>query len=423
MPDAVLLVDAHVAHLDRQEVLEGRLPDVARVDVLIDAERARLHAAVAHHVRAGTLDGSEVEAQVLVAQEAAPPGRGGFLQLLEGARFRHARENDRQPPLVALVELDHRELRLLRVIADLRGLHDRLRGEALDRVRRDQPVDGALRGTLRDQRTHHEPAVVVQAAAVDQLERAAGRVLDRHALAVGLGRDHEPPAAGHGRDRVIAIRVEGAGTVRLPREQAARALGRPGPAEQDPGEQLEVEADLADPRVRQRRIEVDHDAHGLALGAHADGVGEAQVRVLDGVEALAVLRIVRVLHPYADLAARAVDHALAHHLRHRLPLARRAVEAQVAVGRHALAVLDDADAPLVALGVVVVRQHHVETGPLEVLELVQAQGGRRGRSSGGGDRRGGRGQGKQPGQEQQVSRVHEASRKEGPSGAGSSVRR
>ena len=85
----------------------------------------------------------------------------------------------------------------------------------------------------------------------------------------------------------------------------ALRLGREGLAEEDPREELQVEADPADPLVRQRLLEVHEDAERLALGTHAHRVGEAEVRVVDRVEALAVLRLVGELRAQADLAGRA----------------------------------------------------------------------------------------------------------------------
>ena len=383
VPDAVALVHADVAHLDRQEVLERRLPHVARVDVRADTEGIRARLAVAHDVHPWLLDPAEVEAQVAVAQEAAPVGGRGLHRGLEGALRGHARDDHRPPCGVARVRLDDRPLLLLRVVADLRDLDDGIGHEARQRVRRDEPAHRTLRRPLRDERAHDEPAVVVLTAAVDELESAARLVGNRQPLGVHLGRDHEPLAGGERRDLVVARCVEAAGAVRLAWEDAGGRLGLEGAAEEQPGEQLHVEPDLADPLVGQRLLEVDDEAKGLADRPHADRVREPQIGVVDGVEALAVLRLVRVLRAQADLASGAVHDPLAD-LGHRLPLPRRAVEADVAVRRDAPPVLDDSDPALVALGVVVVREHHVEPRHRQVLEVVELQ-------------RGGRGPGRHPG--------------------------
>ena len=376
VPDPVALIDAHVAHLDRKERVDGRLPDVALVDVLADPERVRARVAVADDVHPRGLDRREVEAEVVVAEEAAPGLGGRRHHLLEGARLRDSREDDRQPSSVARVRLHDRPLLLLRVVADLRDL-DRGRGdEARDRVGRHPPLHGALRRALRDERAHHEPAVVVLATAVHELETAAPHVLDRHPLALRLGGDDEPLSRGERCDLVLPLRVERPRPVRLAREDAGLRLGREGLPEEDPGKQLQVEADPTDPLVGQRLLEVHEDAEAPSFRTHAHGVGEAQVGVLHRVEALAVLGFVGELRAQADLPRRLVHDALAD-LRHRLPLPRRPVEANVAVRRDPQAVLDDPDPALVPLGVVVVREHDVEPRHLQVLELVQLEGGRR----------------------------------------------
>ena len=82
--------------------------------------------------------------------------------------------------------------------------------------------------------------------------------------------------------------------------------------------------------------------------------------------------------------ARPVDHALTDD-RSGLPLAGSAIEAQVAVGRDTLAVLDDAHSALVPLGIIVVGEHHVEPGHLEILEVVKRELRRLGRGQRHGD--------------------------------------
>ena len=225
-------------------------------------------------------------------------------------------------------------------------------------------VHRALGGALRDERPDDEPAVVVLAAPVDEFEPSARRVLDGHPLRVRLRGDHQPLACPERRGLVLALRIERPGAIGLAREDAALRVGRPGPAEEDAGEQLHVEPDLADPLVGQRLFEIDDDAEGPARWPDTNRVGELQVRVLNRVEALPVLVLVWVLRAQADLARGLVDNPLAD-LGHGLPLAWRAIEAEVAVGCHAPAVLDDADASLMALRVVVVGQHHVEPRHLQ----------------------------------------------------------
>ena len=64
VPDAIFLGDAHVAHLDGQEIFERRLPDVARIDVAADPERGGSSLlAIAEDVHAGLADLREIERQ------------------------------------------------------------------------------------------------------------------------------------------------------------------------------------------------------------------------------------------------------------------------------------------------------------------------------------------------------------------------
>ncbi len=366
VPDPVALVDAHVAHLDWQEVFKRRLPDAVAVHVGADLEGGRLGVAVAHEVHAGARDGREIEPQVLVAQEPAPFGGRGFEDGFEAAVFGDARDYDRVALRVARIQLDHGPFLLGGMVADLGNLDNRRGLPARDRVGRDEPVDRTLRGAGGDERADDKPAVVVLAAAIDQFEPAAVGVFDQQALALRFGGDDEAFARRHRGGVIFTGAIERTRAAGLEREDARLRFRREGFPEEDAGKKFEIEADLADPFGRQRRVEIDDDAKRRALGAHAERVAEFEVGVIDGVKTDAVLRVVGKLGVHADLARGAIDDALAH-LRRGGPLARRAVEAEVAVGRDAQAVLQDAYAALVAFRVVVVREHDVEAWHLQIL--------------------------------------------------------
>ena len=152
MPDAVLFIDTHMAHLHRQEIFEHRLPDPALVYVLGDAEYARLGVAVDYFVQSLVSDVRKVEFQICIAQEAAPLVGVGFIYLHRAVcgnliyrgfivvSFVNAVVSIK---IGAAVELDNRDLRLRRVVADLRGLHNRLVHPVGDDIRCDRQVDRA----------------------------------------------------------------------------------------------------------------------------------------------------------------------------------------------------------------------------------------------------------------------------------------
>jgi len=269
------------------------------------------------------------------------------------------------------------------MIANLRHLHDRRGLPAGKRVRSDEPVDRTLGGPGGDERAHDKPAVVVLPPPVDEFERAAGRVLDQEALRLRLGSDDQTVTGGQRRDLIGSGGVAGARAVGLAGENAAVGVSLIRSAKEKAGEELEVEADLADEGGGHGLFEIDEDAETRAFGPHADGVGELQVGVVDRIESAAVPRFVGILHPDADLLGRPIDLPLPG-FGNGLPLAGRAIQPEVAVGRHAQAVLNDADAALMALRIVVVREHHVEPGHLEVFEFVEGECGRSGRRVGGG---------------------------------------
>jgi hypothetical protein len=75
MPDTILLLDTHVAHLYRQEVVQNRLPYAALIDVSSYTEGLRGCVAVGDFVDAGFGNLCEVKLNIFVAQEISP-GRG-----------------------------------------------------------------------------------------------------------------------------------------------------------------------------------------------------------------------------------------------------------------------------------------------------------------------------------------------------------
>ena len=142
-------------------------------------------------------------------------------------------------------------------------------------------------------------------APVEQLEGRAA-ALDRQALLRHLGRHHQPHAGAEWPRLDLTGGVDAHRTVRLPREAPGLLVGVEGLAKQRAGEKLEVEANLPDERLRQRRREV-------------------QVRILDRVEARAVLPGVGVGEGGDDLAAPPIDDPVLLH-RHGRPLAGGGLE-------------------------------------------------------------------------------------------------
>ena len=146
VPDAVLLLHPHVAHLDRQEVLERGLPDAALVDVGADPERRRADAAVARpRTCRASSTGAEVELEVVVPQEPAPSfgcaartfSNPPFSEIAQQFRDRGRRPSRASSSITAI-------FRCRGMVADLRDLHHGRGHPARNRVRGHQPLDRAL---------------------------------------------------------------------------------------------------------------------------------------------------------------------------------------------------------------------------------------------------------------------------------------
>ena len=106
VPDPAAVDDPDVAHLDGQERLQGRLPDVVAVDIGRDEEGGGLRLAEADDVGAGLADGGEVEDRVIVAQEASPTGDGPLERRDEAFRGIDPEERRRGERVRARIELD-----------------------------------------------------------------------------------------------------------------------------------------------------------------------------------------------------------------------------------------------------------------------------------------------------------------------------
>ena len=69
VPYLILFIYAHVAHLDRQEVFNDRLPYTAVIDILANAEYRRLAVGIADLIQTFFLNVSEISLQIVVAEE------------------------------------------------------------------------------------------------------------------------------------------------------------------------------------------------------------------------------------------------------------------------------------------------------------------------------------------------------------------
>src|SRR4029077_4981939 len=113
----------------------------------------------------------------------------------------------------------------------------------------DEPFERAVSGAAARGGANDEPAVVMFAAAVEQLQVAAAHRLDGQPLFLGFGGDAQPaPARGEGGELVgLADRIAGAGTIGLARKNPGLRTEGKSLAEQEPRKKFEVEPDLADP--------------------------------------------------------------------------------------------------------------------------------------------------------------------------------
>ncbi len=140
------------------------------------------------------------------------------------------------------------------------------------------------------------------------------------------------------------------------------------------GQKVEIEAGFADLRRGQRLVQMHGDAEALALRRHLDPVAQRQ---------LGIAGVGDQLVRHAAVLARGVR-------RHRVPLFGSGLQADLAIGSNALAMLDDLDAAQLLIAEhrmkAVLVGEHAQSLCLEIVQGVQVQlrrSGRTGRQAGG----------------------------------------
>src|SRR5581483_5116850 len=115
-------------------------------------------------------------------------------------------------------------------------------------------------------------------------------------------------------------------TFGLARENAALVPHQEGFAEKQPWKELQIESYAPYPFFRQRCIEVDSYLEAAARsGSDTDSIRQSQIRIIDRIEAGAVLRGIGVRQRLRYGPMRRVDHPL-HGCRHGRPLPGRRLE-------------------------------------------------------------------------------------------------
>ena len=160
MPDTVFFVYPHMTHLDRQEVLQFRLPDATFINVFGNTEYRRNGFTVTNLIQTFFPDRRKVETEIVVPQEFTP-----FLyrsvqdKLFTCIRnFIKSRFTDL---LITAIQFDHSHLRLIWMVTNLRGLYYRRIQPVFYYIRSDYPLDRVPGNTRRYLCPQNKPAVVM----------------------------------------------------------------------------------------------------------------------------------------------------------------------------------------------------------------------------------------------------------------------
>ena len=161
----------------------------------------------------------------------------------------------------------------------------------------------------------------------------------------------------------------------LVREDAGRGAQIPTLAEEIVGEEFEVEAYLANELRWNGLVQIYRDMDRIAFALHAHLISEVEIRVVDRIEAGAILGRVRIRERGGDGVGGGI-YAACVLLGHGLPLPWRRLQTNVAVGRHAYAILDDRNTALMAIRINVLERHDVNARRLKVFLLIETEIGR-----------------------------------------------
>jgi hypothetical protein len=119
VPYAVAVVDANVAHLHRQEILQSWLPHMPVKNIAVDLEGLGFAVGEGNDIHAAFPDIGKVEKHIVIAQELAPLFRQLGQDCFQLSRRQDAFERCRLASLVSGIALDHRHFPLPGIIADL----------------------------------------------------------------------------------------------------------------------------------------------------------------------------------------------------------------------------------------------------------------------------------------------------------------
>ncbi len=147
------------------------------------------------------------------------------------------------------------------------------------------PLHRGLSRVLGDGRADDEPAVIVLHTPIQQLQVTV-EAFDSDVPMLGLGCDGQLPAVGKRNRNDVAFSIMGNRAVRLKREYPRGVIHVPALAEQRRREKFEIEADAADPFVRQRTIEVHGNQKPFTPRLDADIIYESEIRIDQRIEPL-----------------------------------------------------------------------------------------------------------------------------------------
>ncbi len=361
VPEPVALAYRDVVHRSRQVTRERELPGVA-VDVAGNPEHAGALPAIFDHIQARLFHAREIKFPVDVTQPGLRRGHRRFNNGLVLAVLHQAQHPGGGGRPVAGIQLDDGHFRSIRMVADLVVSHHRRTHPIGNHVRADVPHHHFAGLSRRDQRAHHEPAVLRHHTAVVKRQRPRLRD-DLHAVLRLVHSERDTRARREGqRLPVPFVPVPFLLIRQLPRLARRRRYAHRRIARADRKQprrspvrhvclsrihcrqKLQIETGPPGEPLRQRLVEDHRHPHALRLGTHFQPVREVILRIA-GVRGEAPVLFVRIL---------------AFQPRDRIPLFRRGQQPHVAVGGNAPPVKDHFHRR-----VLLVEEHPVERAVVE----------------------------------------------------------
>ena len=170
VPYTIPFVDAHVAHLYREEIFYSRLPYMSIVNVSADTEWLGSVACILYLVNARSSDVGKIEMIIIEPKEFAPFLRSGCTNLFQTSIFRYTVKTHLIYRCGIFVYFYFCNFLLVRMITYLTHMYYRFRKKVGKYIAIHYPFHSTFCFSGRYERAHNKPPIVMIKSSIEQLQ-------------------------------------------------------------------------------------------------------------------------------------------------------------------------------------------------------------------------------------------------------------